>query len=301
MEIKANMKEMEMQYSQYDGSELYSGRIEINGQEIEFNQSPESKEIFPNQEIEGIDQEEFDKIVEKEIEKLNTWQRDANSNFTELLPIKALKALKEWDRKKEPKLTQEELETLKQSIKEEGIKEPLILKYNPVSGYALLVEGNNRIEAADKNGEYLVPVRVLTDTKLEEKEGKGAYIKNPRLRIPKNEYCPKDMKPSQIMNPKDIQITKDPGELKRNLFPEITFIKERESEVDGSKLHDGLIRLSGRMLAFSEKEDGTFATQENDLTDLEMDEKDFSEIVKQSIEVRKVEVEIEEEDLEMVL
>ena len=71
-------------------------------------------------------------------------------------------------RSKEPA----ELGDLKESLRTEGINEPLIVEYNPTNGAAKLVDGHKRLDAAVDNGLEAVPVLVNVNRKLK-KEGSG--------------------------------------------------------------------------------------------------------------------------------
>jgi hypothetical protein len=65
-------------------------------------------------------------------------------NYTEEVPVSQIKQFAEFNRREEPKYSQEEtnktIEELKESIKKEGIKEPLVLKYYQKDNTAMLVE-----------------------------------------------------------------------------------------------------------------------------------------------------------------
>src|SRR5690606_39662611 len=59
-----------------------------------------------------------------------------------------------------PKYDAESWEANKRSVAEEGVREPLTLKYNPTTHSAYLGEGNHRLHWARELGHQTVPVRM---------------------------------------------------------------------------------------------------------------------------------------------
>jgi len=140
---------------------------------------------------------------------MEAWQEGSYGRIAELVPVSYLWGLREHTRQRagtpghgrawseEP----ENWDELKESIRAEGIREPLILDYNPYTGYALLSEGNHRLAIAKELGISCVPVRAYRvvsrgvpgdgDSRYRPVAGGATW--------PKGEYVPADLKPSQVL------------------------------------------------------------------------------------------------------
>lgn len=93
-------------------------------------------------------------------QSLHEWHQE----FVELVPIKALWDMREFDRREEPKWGQEEsdndIDNLKHSIEQDGFKNPLRIEYYFYAGRAIIREGNHRVRAAFEMGLQYVPALV---------------------------------------------------------------------------------------------------------------------------------------------
>jgi len=146
-------------------------------------------------------------LTQKTIDNLNRFKKGTPTerafvSKVELVPIEELDKFKDIDRSITPK-SSDQFSKLEKSIKEEGIKEPLILTYSKSQKAAYLGEGNTRLAVAQKLGIEALPVRVIRveDTSkslvrsasrrpLQPVEG---FISKDRFG-----HVPADLKPSQI-------------------------------------------------------------------------------------------------------
>jgi hypothetical protein len=128
----------------------------------------------------------------------------------EYVPIDVLKQFVEIDRRVTPKFRANEpgavIDELANDIKANGLKEPLILEYDPATHTALLTEGNHRIVAAEALGMTEVPVRVTVAQHRTRPEFAGAEKLQPQFQpvrgIEPNAdgYIPADLRPSDILD-----------------------------------------------------------------------------------------------------
>ena len=127
--------------------------------------------------------------------KYNSSDRRDN---VEWVPVSKLDALKEFDRRVEWTFWTESndvIESLKQSFKDEWINEPLIIWYDPDTAQALLIEWNHRLAAAKELWIKELPVRVVK-RKANDSYKNILWIK--KVEWNKHWYIPSDLKPSDI-------------------------------------------------------------------------------------------------------
>ena len=87
------------------------------------------------------------------------------SPYTELMLITALKRHREFDRSTPCSpanpgghvKSAADLASLRTSITASGVGEPLLIHYDPLTGWALIGEGNHRIWLAEQAGQLTVP------------------------------------------------------------------------------------------------------------------------------------------------
>ena len=110
----------------------------------------------------------------------------------------------EYNRADIPKMSQNQLQLLIDDIKQNGIKEELILSYGQAGKNAILGEGNTRLMIAKQLGIDEVPVRVvrsreLTPSVLSPNANSPVPVPNPM--VPDQfGYVPGEFKPSAILN-----------------------------------------------------------------------------------------------------
>lgn len=130
------------------------------------------------------------------------WQSGSYGRVTEELPIEFLQSYKG------NRLRNNDLSSLKKSIQEEGLREPLILGFDPSNNKIKLVEGNHRLEALRQLGYTHAPVRGSRshiDDVLERLLG-HPHADYPKLPFKPStdridpSYYPADMKPSDIID-----------------------------------------------------------------------------------------------------
>lgn len=97
-----------------------------------------------------------------------------------------------------PKYDAESWEANKRSVAEEGVREPLTLKYNPTTHSAYLGEGNHRLHWARELGHQTVPVRMWRTS--EEMPERYRLQGRPKLTKDEHGYFPQDgFKPSDVL------------------------------------------------------------------------------------------------------
>ena len=170
-------------------------------------------------------------------------------HVVELVPTEALASIREHDRGEEP-LDEERYNRLKESIKEEGIKQPVIIEYAKEDGTALLIEGNHRLAIAEELGIEQIPARVVVGEKSTDD-----YVETPQKLTPEivqenrpdvpSGHIPSDINPGAI----GFDTTK-PSELEREVESEYyraVFDSEQSSQLN--KLKDANtgeeIRITG--------------------------------------------------------
>lgn len=93
-------------------------------------------------------------------QSLHEWHQE----YVELVPIKALWDMREFDRREEPKWSQERtdmtIDNLKDDVEREGFKNPIRIEYYFYAGKATIREGNHRVRAAFELGLQYVPALV---------------------------------------------------------------------------------------------------------------------------------------------
>lgn len=118
------------------------------------------------------------------------WQKDVYSSYSEPLDIDFLK------QHSGNALGKTDIEALKQSIQKEGLKEPLIMSFDPKTQRMVLGEGNHRLEALRQLGYKKAPTRMYRGW-VEGSRGKPFKIKPSGDNIDKS-YYPADASPSEI-------------------------------------------------------------------------------------------------------
>ena len=78
----------------------------------------------------------------------------------EMVAVDILWSFREFDRKEQPVWSSQYVSELQNDIQENGIKNPLILRYNQHHRKAILIEGNHRLMIARELGIKALPVRV---------------------------------------------------------------------------------------------------------------------------------------------
>jgi hypothetical protein len=76
------------------------------------------------------------------------------------MPTDAVHDHREFDRHLDPG-GKERVASIKESIKQQGLREPLVMAYNKVNRSALLTEGNHRLQAMKELGHTEIPVRAI--------------------------------------------------------------------------------------------------------------------------------------------
>jgi hypothetical protein len=123
------------------------------------------------------------------------WVKDSYGDIAEPMPISTLKKYREYDRAAKPMT---DLQPLKDDILQNGIKEPLILTYNPTKSSVLLEEGNHRLAAAEQlvsEGHHQfenLPVRV--SRVAGEQGGKGVSVPA----VEWEDHVNADLRPSEV-------------------------------------------------------------------------------------------------------
>jgi hypothetical protein len=139
-----------------------------------------------------------DKVIEASKDNLGSDSR------VEWVPIEQIDRMKEADRASSDPTeafgeSRATIDGLKESIKTEGFREPLVVQYGSRDRYAYLGEGNHRLAAAKELGLTHVPVRV--NKYGPELEGHKGAVQVPGYKTdPEDPYnhVPGDMKPSDI-------------------------------------------------------------------------------------------------------
>jgi hypothetical protein len=108
----------------------------------------------------------------------------------ELVPLAALEAMVEWDRRPDasavtvqgeqvqPGADPEYYEALKNEMATEGQKEPIVVEYNIDTGYGHIGEGNHRIAVARDLGQQALPTTVFCSSR--KSNGKELFLREPR-------------------------------------------------------------------------------------------------------------------------
>ena len=98
----------------------------------------------------------------------NGWDEDAAARAGEM---------RDWELENEYEI--EALDKLTEDIRVNGIKDPLIVQYDPETGNLALDEGNHRLAAAQRLGMQVIPVRMI-----KQPSSKRRGIRGPRKNIP---------------------------------------------------------------------------------------------------------------------
>lgn len=120
----------------------------------------------------------------------------------ELVPVVDLMKFREFDRKKTPKYNSENsnyiINNLKESFKNEGIKEPLIIEYSVEDNSVLLIEGNHRLNTAIDMGLMYLPARVVLRKNKFTPTSKKLSMQVDGIKPNEYGYIPSNLKPSQV-------------------------------------------------------------------------------------------------------
>lgn len=106
---------------------------------------------------------------------------------TEMVPVSAMSGIPGNRLRYDPS-------ELTEDIRQNGIREPLLLAYSQKSRTVVLGEGNHRLEAARRLGMEHVPVRAVRYNM----EGPGKPVRG--IDPDESGYVPGDLRPSQIMD-----------------------------------------------------------------------------------------------------
>ena len=129
------------------------------------------------------------------------------AHVTDMLPVDILVKFREYDRKRKPFNTPEEIEKLRNELLQNGIESQLMLIYNPNNGYMYIGEGNHRLAIAIEEGITHLPARIArnkyAEPDLSGVHG-GAYVKNPKITTMKTcQHINSDLKPSDVFDIND--------------------------------------------------------------------------------------------------
>lgn len=125
------------------------------------------------------------------------WQDD-----TELVPIKELIEIREFNRLERPKYNLDDsksnINTLESIILKEGITEPLIIEYSLEDNAVLLIEGNHRLNVAINLGFDYFPARVVLRRREfpSHQQDKAKKVKG--VKPDEYGYVRSNLKPSQV-------------------------------------------------------------------------------------------------------
>ncbi len=134
------------------------------------------------------------------------WKEGNYGDYAENVPISLIKKYMEYDRQPGQTNTQKEWDELLESIRTEGIKEPVIFEYHAPSQMGYIGEGNHRIKMAEMLGAKEIPVRVLRKERRYSEDDKAPKLvpggRKPLTVIDHghetSEHMPSDMKPSDV-------------------------------------------------------------------------------------------------------
>jgi hypothetical protein len=138
------------------------------------------------------------------------WHSSSYAKYTELVPVGELVRYREYDRKDPTYWRSQDdkdyLTNLASDIKENGVKEPLILSYSVTTNTAMLTEGNHRLAAAIEAGIDEVPVRgYRRQSAFFNGKGVTPPERNFEDDVWGHEFIPQDFKPSMIGVGKGVQ------------------------------------------------------------------------------------------------
>jgi len=107
--------------------------------------------------------------------------------YTEMVPTEALRGIPGNNLRYDPV-------ELTENIRQNGIRDPLILQYHQKNRTVILGEGNHRLESARRLGLESVPVRAMRYNM----EGRGKPVRG--IDPDESGYVPGVLRPSQIMD-----------------------------------------------------------------------------------------------------
>lgn len=162
-----------------------------------FSQEEYEKNILPNINFKEGGKTQINSLKGSVNLKLSNYEE-----FTELVPVSELLKFREFDRTKNAKYNLEDslknIETLENKIIENGITEPLIVEYSMEDKSVLLIDGNHRLNVAEKLKIDALPVRVVLKRRPFTQQQKLKSMRVRGVRPDEFGYVPSDLKPSQI-------------------------------------------------------------------------------------------------------
>lgn len=173
------------------------------------SQLPQHRAFYDVQELDDVSKKT---VRDKTVENIANGR---DSDVAEMVPIKQIEQFMEHDRLLAPwagpNKIKSKIKDLADDIAQNGMKEPLMLEFNPETGFGYIGEGNHRIAIAKMLGLEEVPVRVnrSLSIKLDGTRTKGGYISDTSkitaftggtmengVEVPK--HWKAEMKPSEI-------------------------------------------------------------------------------------------------------
>lgn len=149
------------------------------------------------------------------------------AQYIEWVPVEYLDKIKEFDRGRQPLLSKVDYEKLKADIKENGIKEPLMIYYYQQEKTVILAEGNHRLAIAKELGIKALPCRIIRNERSYD-FAKG-YTRVSGAIPNKYGYVSGDLKPSDIGIP---TVSKPEEQEMRELFEKFKKIGIKETLED---------------------------------------------------------------------
>lgn len=132
--------------------------------------------------------------------KLNlekNWKED-----TELVPVSELLKFREFNRLERPKYNLDDstknIEKLEVLLISQGVEEPLIIEYSVEDNSVLLIEGNHRLNVAERLGFDYLPARVITRRREFNPLQRTKSMKVKGFKADEYGYVPSNLKPSQV-------------------------------------------------------------------------------------------------------
>ena len=121
-----------------------------------------------------------------------------------MVPTEHLRALREWDRAgagASPD-SREVIDSLRADLRAgKGFHTPVMVEYNPSSHWAVLGEGNHRVQAAHEEGVPYVPTRVVRaygHPDRAREEGVGGAVSHSEIPGAPKDYFPSDAHPQYL-------------------------------------------------------------------------------------------------------
>lgn len=217
-----NVKDGEVAYPNYNLIENYQKNtiVVVNDRILKYSEEIIKEEYMP---VEGSISrlkvshdliEEWAKkhnIKEMNEVELKDWKKKTEENVSkrfkpEFVSTSVLEQLNEYDRVKRnfSFYKDDDFEKLIKDIKENGMKEPVMVEYNPYTGYVKLGEGNHRLAIAIMLGISEIPVRGVRSQYMEQVErSRGAFVKLnnfvPYSVVNKDRYFDSEISPKEFL------------------------------------------------------------------------------------------------------